>query len=156
MMTKQSRTLLFLKSTGALIGEITADTAQEALDLTQFHVKTINIADDGSEFWQGDYYTGSVVSRNDRPIVAESVLKYNTNVKILTEYPVHTQVNIIIDMLKNSGLPKTAEFEELCSYLDTVRDEHRQKVAKYSSNPEAYVWYSYEQELADLKKKIIT
>lgn len=156
MMAKQTRTLLFLKSTGALIGEITADTEQSALDLTQFHVKTISIADDGSEFWQGDYYTGGVVSRNDRPIVAESVLKYNTNVKILTEYPVHTQVNIIIDMLRNAGLPRTAEFDELCDYLDTVRAEHKQKVAKYSGNPEAYVWYSYEQELADLKKKIIT
>lgn len=156
MMAKQTRTLLFLKSTGVLIGEISADTDQSALDLTHFYVKTISMADDGSEFWQGDYYTGGIQRRNDRPIVTESMLKYNTNVKILTEYPVHTQINIIIDMLRNSGLPRTAEFDELCDYLDTVRNEHRQKVATYSSNPEAYVWYSYEQEQSDLKKKIVS
>lgn len=155
MMKKKKQTFIFLKSTGGLIGEVTPDMDMNLMDLTNFLVKTVEIADDGSEFWQGDYYSGSVVQRNNRPVIMESTLMYNTNVKILTEYPIHKQLNVLIDVIRSSSLPKTPEFEEMCEYLDRVKEEHKKKIEVYKSNPDAYIWYSYEQETEDMKKKTI-
>lgn len=84
-MTTQVRKLLFLKSTGVLIGEITEDTDVSVMDLSQFYVKdvTFNIANE--EYWYGDYSTGEVRSRNDKAVVIESVVKYSTNTKIISK-----------------------------------------------------------------------
>jgi hypothetical protein len=154
-MTKKIRKLLFLKSTGVLIGEITADTDTSILDLTQFLVKEVEIAEDNEEYWYGDYATGEVRSRNDKCVITESVVKYSTNTKIISKYPIHNQIDIIIDMLNSSNLEKTPEFLELKTYLDAEIQMHKDKIQAYSGNPEAYVWISAEEEQQENAKKII-
>lgn len=152
-MTRKTRTLLFLKSSGVLIGEITNETDQTVLDLTQFNVKDVEIDETLSEYWNGDYDTGSVQSRLDKPVIVESMIKYSTNTKILTTYPIHNQVNIIIDMLKQSSIPQTADFTNMVAYLDAEIQKHKDKVASYSSNSDAYVWVSSAEEEAEYKRK---
>ena len=149
------RKLLFLKSTGVLIGEITADTNTSVLDLTQFLVKEVELAEDNEEYWYGDYATGEVRSRNDRCVITESAVKYSTNTKIISKYPIHNQIDIIIDMLNNSNLEKTPEFIQLKTYLEAEIQMHRDKIQVYSNNPEAYVWISSEAEQQENAKKII-
>lgn len=154
-MAKKLRTLLFLKSTGVLIGEITPDTDDQVMDLTNFYVRDVQIDEEAGEYWFGDYSTGGVQSRMDKPVVTESALKYASNVKVLSEYPVHKQLNILIDMLDKSNVEKTPEFVAMKAFLDQVRDFHQQKKAAYSSNDNAYVWISLEDERAEAAKKNI-
>jgi hypothetical protein len=154
-MTTKNRKLLFLKSTGVLIGEITDETDISILDLTQFLVKEVEIDENKEEYWYGDYATGEVRSTIDKCVVTEAEIKYSTNVNIISKYPIHNQIDIIIDMLANSNIEKTPEFLELKTYLDTEIQKHRDKVNAFSSNSDAYVWISTEEENKENSKKII-
>lgn len=154
-MTKKIRKLLFLKSTGVLIGEITVDTDTSILDLTQFLVKEVAISEENEEYWYGDYISGEIKSRIDKCVITESAIKYSTNTKIISKYPIHNQIDIIIDMLANSDLEKTPEFSQLKTYLETEIQMHKDKIQVYSDNPEAYVWISAEAEQQENAKKII-
>jgi len=154
-MTTQVRKLLFLKSTGVLIGEITEETDVSVMDLSQFHVKDVTFDMAKEEYWFGDYASGEVRSRNDKAVIAESVVKYSTNVKIISKYPIHSQIDIIIDMLAKSNLEKTPEFLELKEYLDTEIQKHRDKIQAFASNTDAYVFISAEEEQQENAKKII-
>jgi len=154
-MKTNNRKLLFLKSTGVLIGEITDETDTSILDLTQFLVKEVEIDESKEEYWCGDYATGEVRSRSDKCVVTESEIKYATNLSIISKYPIHNQINIIIDMLANINVEKTPEFIELKTYLDAEIQKHKDKVQAFSSNSDAYIWISAEEENKENSKKII-
>jgi len=154
-MAKENRKLLFLKSTGILIGEVTADTDASVLDLSKFYVRDVSIDTVNQEYWSGDYATGQVMSRLDKPVVTESTLNYATNLKVLETYSIHKQLNILVDMLDKNATEKTPEFVAMRDFLKAVRQEHLQKVQAYSSNSEAYTWVSKEQENAMLSKKVV-
>lgn len=153
-MAKQNRNLLFSKSTGVLIGELTADTDTSVMDLSKFNVKQVNI-DDDHEYWNGDFATGQILSRLDRPVVTESSLKYATNLKVLREYSIHKQLNIIIDMLNRSSIENTPEFTEMKAFLDLMRTQHEEKKAVFASDASTYVWVSEEEEQALIAKKTV-
>jgi hypothetical protein len=154
-MSKKIRNLLFLKSTGILIGEITEETDASVMDLTNFYVKSVELDEDQEEFWDGDYHTGSVKSRMDKPVVTESIVKFNTNLKVLEQYPIHKQLNIIIDLLSKSDISKTPEFVEMCEFLKQMREEHAEKVQYYANSKDTYLWVSEKEEQEQIKKKII-
>jgi hypothetical protein len=155
IMTVEIRSLLFLKSTGVLIGELTEETDRSIMNLEDFYVKDVAFDGAKEEYWYGDYHTGEVRSRLEKPVITESRIKYNTNVKILQQYPIHTQLSIIIDMLGKTGIEKTSEFAELKQFLDAQLEDHREKVKYYSSNPDTYVWISTEHEAAEHAKKSV-
>jgi hypothetical protein len=154
-MAKETRKLLFLKSTGVLIGEITADTDESVMDFSKFYIKEVGIDSTKQEYWSGDYATGQVLSKLDKPIITESVLNYSTNLKVLETYSIHKQLNILVDMLDKNASEKTPEFVAMRDFLKAARQEHLQKIQAYSSNPEAYIWVSKEQEEAMLSKKVV-
>ena len=76
---------------------------------------------DNGDYWHGDYDTGSIQSKAEKPLVTESLLKYNTNVKILEQYPIHKQLNIIIEMLNASDIPNTEAFTEMKTFIDLAK-----------------------------------
>lgn len=153
-MAKQTRELLFIKSTGALIGELTADNDRSKLDLEKFETKVVEFDDEKGEYWYGDYSTGEVRARLDKPVITESHIRYNTNVEVLSKYPIHTQLNIIIDMLAQSDIEKTEKFLELKEFLDLARVNYQEQKSAYSNNPEAYTWVSLEEEENHIKNKL--
>ncbi len=153
-MAKKLRSLLFLKSTGVLIGEINQETDHSVMDFNKLYVKEVELDEEAGDYWLGDYATGRVASKLDKPIVAESAVKYATNLRILTEYPVHKQLNILIDMLDKSDLVKTPEFIAMKSYLEQMRSQHQEKCATFASDSDAYVWISESQEHAEFAKKV--
>lgn len=152
-MAKKSRDLLFIKNTGVLIGEITPDTDTQSLNLDNFVIKTVELDEDLGDYWYGDYATGEVRSRSDKPVITESYVKYNTNVSILNEYPIHKQLNILIDVINNSDLPKTPEFIAMKEFLDSARANHQEQIQAYGSNPNAYTFVSEEEEKEIIAKK---
>ena len=153
-MAKLLRELIFLKSTGALIGEVTDDTPRnEPAFQSKFHIRSIDIDEDAGEFWYGDYETGEIRNRFQKPIISESLVKYGTNQKIIDKYPVHKQINIIIGMLRaNPSLNLTPEFQEMIDFLDAQRTKHQTKLQNYS-NTDVYHWVSTEEEKAEIEKK---
>jgi hypothetical protein len=40
-------------------------------------------------------------------------------------------------------------------FLDSIRQEHKEKVEFYANNPETYTWLSENEELAMNSKKVI-
>jgi uncharacterized protein YlxP (DUF503 family) len=152
-MAKVERNLLFIKSTGTLIGEIPQDTDSSQLNLDKFLIKTVEIDDEAGDYWYGDYSTGEVRSRSDKPVLTESYVKYNTNVTVLKEYPIHKQLNIIIDMLDKNSAVKTDEFIAMKEFIDAARNQHAEQVQAYASNPDAYTWINEDQEQAILAQK---
>lgn len=144
-MNKEKTFLLFNKNSGVIVGQFSKGADLQGLDFDQFELKEVEM-DPEFEYWDGDYATGKIVSRDNIPPILESVLKYNTNIKILTEYPVHKQLNILIDMLDRMWGSKTEEFVAMKSFIDEIVDEHREKKQVYSSNPEVYRWVSQEEE----------
>lgn len=154
-MAKKIRELLFLKTTGVLIGEITEDVDTSVMDLSQFVTKKIEIDEEAGEYWYGDYNTGVIKSRFEKPVISESQVKFYTNLKALEQYPIHKQINVIVDMLDKSGIPQTDDFIKMKEFLQAVREEHSEKVSVYSSNPNVYTWISEAEEHLQASKKVV-
>lgn len=154
-MAKTTRELLFLKTTGVLIGEITEGVDTSVMDLSQFDIKRVDINEEDGEYWYGDYATGMVRSKLEKPVIAESQVKYYTNLKALEQYPIHKQINVIVDMLDKSGMPQTDDFMRMREYLQAIRDEHNEKITVYASNPDVYTWVSEEEEHLQASKKVV-
>lgn len=152
-MAKQRRELLFLKSTGILIGEITPETDREFLNLEKFATRIVEIDEEIGEYWYGDHISGEIRSRSDKPVITESAVRYITNVDILTVYPIHKQLNILIDLLAQADIPKTPEFLAMKEFLDNTRQQFVEKVELYSTNTDAYEWVSKEKEEELMKAK---
>jgi len=152
-MAKKLRELLFIKNSGVLIGEITSDTDVQTLNLDNFVVKSVELDEDLGDYWYGDYTTGEVRSRSDKPVITESYVKYNTNVSILNEYPIHKQLNILIDVIDASNISKTPEFVAMKAFLDSAKANHKEQVQAYASNPSAYTFVSETEEQETLAKK---
>jgi hypothetical protein len=145
-MAKKNRKLLFLKSTNALIGEITEQTPLDVYDLTKFNTLDIEIDEELGEYFYGTYDRWEIRNRTLTPVVTETMVKYTTNVKILNVYPIHKQLNVLIDVLKhNQSIVKTDEFNEMIEFLDAQKQEHQAKIASYS-NTEMFHWVSAEEE----------
>jgi hypothetical protein len=147
-MAKKNRKLLFLKSTNALIGEITDLTPMDVYDLTKFNTLDVEIDEAAGEYFYGTYDQWEIRNRELNPVVTETMVKYLTNVKILNVYPIHKQLNILINVLKNNqSIIKTDEFNEMIEFLDAQKQEHQLKIASYS-NTEMFHWVSAEEEAA--------
>lgn len=147
-MAKATRTLLFLKSTGVLIGELSDKTSTEYMDLARFDTKSVDLDEGAGEYYYGNYSTGVVLNTNDRPVINESLVKYAANVKILNAYPIHRQINVIIDMLNaNESLVKSAQFTEMVAFLNAQRQAYVEKVAGFS-DPNAFHWIGEDEEQA--------
>lgn len=150
---QQRKILLFAKTNGVLIGEIDGDSATSGLDLSAFDVKTVMMDEESGEYWYGDFATGEVKSREEKPLIHESVIKYQTNVRILEKYSLHKQLNLLIGMVDANLENKTPEWVEFKAFLDQVRDEYAQQVQVYKNNPDVYTFITEEEEKVDADKR---
>lgn len=141
-MAVETKKLIFMTSNGVLVAMMDQDQDTSYIDSDKFQIRTVTMDSDNGDYWQGDYNTGSVQSKTEKPLVVESTLKYNTNVKILEEYPIHKQLNIIIEMLDASDIPNTEAFTAMKAFIDAAKANLDEKVTAYSSNSEAYTFVS--------------
>jgi nanoRNase/pAp phosphatase (c-di-AMP/oligoRNAs hydrolase) len=74
-------------------------------------------------------------------------------VSILNEYSIHKQLNILIELLANSDIPKTANFTAMAEFLNSAKANHQEQIQAYSSNPNAYTFISEAEENEILTKK---
>lgn len=147
-MATTTKHLIFLKDAGNLIAMLEGDSDLSVFDTSKFVIKTVDLDVDAGEFWHGDHATGGISKKSEKPVVYESVLKYNTNAKILEEYPIHKQLNIVIDMLAQSELPNTEDFAQMIEFIAAARAVHNEKVQAYASQPDVYTFISSEDDQA--------
>ncbi len=141
-MAIETKKLIFMKSNGILIAMIDRDQDTDYIDTEKFNIREVDMDNENGDYWNGDYDTGSVQSKSDKPVITESALKFNTNVKVLEQYPLHKQLNIIIEMLDASDVPNTEAFTAMKAFIDAAKANLDEKVIAYSTNTAAYTFVS--------------
>lgn len=147
-MANETKHLIFIKPGGQLVAMMPEDSDISAIDSTKFDIRTVAFDMEEGEYWDGDYATGQIKSKLDKPVVNEATLKYNTNLKILEQYSIHKQLNIIIDMLDASDIPNTEEFTAMKAFIDSAKADLDAKVATYKASPETYTFVSVDDDIA--------
>ena len=147
-MATEKLNLMFSKPNGIFMGVLTKEMEEDPRinERAVFLIKEVEI-DVETQYYDGDYETGSVKPMHDRPTIRESELIYGANVKVLQKYPIHKQINIIIEMLNQSELPNTPRFEELRDYIDRYRKDVKEQIAIYKADPDTFDFISYADEL---------
>ena len=83
----------------------------------------------------------------------ESIVNAQTTDTIESKYPLHKQLNIIMDMLNKSDMPNTQEFADMIKHInDTVEGSKLKKKTYLESD--AY-HYETEEEAKEKAKKAI-
>lgn len=147
-MALETKHLIFIKPSGKLIAMMPEDTDISTIDRTKFDIKTLEFDAYAGQYYHGDYQTGDIKSKADKPLVNESTLKYNTNVKILNEYSIHKQLSIIIDMLDKSDIPNTDEFTTMVDFINSAVSNLKEKTKVYKDNPNTYTFVSKDDDAA--------
>ena len=136
---KRTEVLLFNKKTGVLIGRIDPSIDVASLDKEKFVTKTIQL--DIGEYYWGDYETGKIVHSDEKPYISEKDIRFYASADILDLYPIHKQLNIIVDMLEKSDLEKTPEFKKMLEDIKPFRERANQQMQAYQST-NAFSFYS--------------
>ena len=137
--------LIFTKPSGELLVNTADNSIVSNIDSSKFYVKEVELNSEIGEYWCGNYETGKI--KNDSiPIITEKQLKYDTNLTILEEYPIHRQLTIMMEVLSKSGMPLTPEFVSMKSFIDIARKNHSKAVEVYKSKPESFTFISEEDD----------
>ncbi len=154
-MAIEKKTFLFNAKNGAFTANLTETLKEnqfimDSLDLTKFKVKEVEF-DNTTHYWDGDYDTGSVKPMHDKTVIKESEVNYNANLRVLEEFPLHKQLNIIIDMLDQSEIPNTEKFTKLKEHVKAIKEETKAQKKVYAEDP-AFEYVSLDSEIAKADK----
>ena len=154
-MATEKKTFLFNAKNGAHVANLTETLKQnpnimDNLDLTKFKVKEVDF-DNTTHYWDGDHDTGSVKPMHDKTIVTETMVNYNANLRVLEEFPLHKQLNIIIGMIDQSDIPNTEQFTKLKDHVKAVKEETQEQKKVYAEDP-AFEYVSMADEIAKADK----
>ena len=154
-MATEKKTFLFNAKNGVMTANLTETLKQTPnimvnLDLTKFKVKEVEF-DNTTHYWDGDHDTGSVKPMHDRPSVTEAEVNYNANLRVLEEFPIHKQLNIIIDMLDQSDIPNTEKFTKLKDHVKDIKEEMEEQKKVYAEDS-AFEYTSIADEVAKADK----
>ena len=102
-MAIEKKTFLFNAKNGVMVANLTDSLKQtpnimKSLDLTKFKVKEVEF-DNTTHYWEGDYDTGSIKPNHNKQVIHEREIKYAANLRVIEKFPLHQQVNTIIEML---------------------------------------------------------
>ena len=154
-MATEKKTFLFNAKNGVFTADLTETLKEsqfimDSLDLTKFKVKEVEF-DNTTHYWDGDYDTGSVKLMHDKTIVKESVVDYNANLRVLEEFPLHKQLNIIIEMLDQSDIPNTENLTKLKEHIEVIKQEAIEQKKVYAKDS-AFEYVSLDSEIAKADK----
>jgi len=157
-MAKQKLRLMFNASNGALLGHLPPGQTSGGLDPDQVKIKTVEM-DIENEIYLGTYEAGEVKRidelEKDAPrYIDEELLNDEIRVRIEEKYPLHKQLNIMIDMLNKSDIPNTPEFTEMMGYLEDLRAMNKERKDVYKSDPTTYALQTKEQAKLSVKQRM--
>jgi hypothetical protein len=105
----------------------------------------------------GDYATGSIqeIPEDDNQYIDEELLDNNVEENIIREYPIYTQLNIIMDVLhNNSDIVKTKEFLQMMSFIEDERAKNAARKEVYKADDSPYNYVSKEDSIADVNTRL--
>jgi len=146
-MAKQLIRLMFNVSNGAVIGAIPDGVSTGGLNPNEINIKTLEY-DPDTEVYVGTFEKGSIKKIKDidpapdAAIIDEEMLNNETKEDLQHVYPLHRQLNIIIDMLNQSSIPNTKEFTEMKAFIDDLRAKNKARKDAYKANPDSYKFIS--------------
>jgi hypothetical protein len=129
--------LFFEKESGMYLGVLGSEELVDGLNKDLIITKEVMMKP--NEYWEGDYASGKVYSKNVVPLVFEEDLYDQTYREILESYPLFRQINILVDMLeKNSTIGKTKDFENMIAFINNRKLKLKQKIQHMSSDKKAF------------------
>lgn len=140
-MAKKSIYLLFNKTSKVLIGEADPEIFKTKDSFGEnVLVKKVSF-DPELEYWLGDYESGGIQKVSDKPLVDQRSLRLEVMNKILREYDLFTQLNIISEQLEAlCGDNKTEKFNAMTQRISELRGSYKNQKQAYIDNPKAYNW----------------
>ena len=154
-MAMEKKTFLFNAKNGVFTADLT-DTLKttpdvmDSLDLSKFKVKEVEF-DNTTHYWEGDYDTGSVKPMHDKQIIYERAVNTSANIRVLEKWPLHKQINALIEMLDQADIPNTPKITELKEHIETIKQETIQMKKVYEED-DAYEYIKVADEIAKADK----
>ena len=154
-MATEKKTFLFNAKNGVMTANLTETLKQSpdvmnSLDLTKFKVKEVEF-DNTTHYWDGDHDSGSVKPMHDKTIIREAEVIHSANIRVLEAFPLHKQLNIIIEMLDQSDIPNTEKFTKLKDHVKAIKEETKEQKKVYAEDP-AFEYVSMDEEMAKADK----
>jgi hypothetical protein len=155
-MAKKNMVLMFNKSNGELIGDLPAEQKIRGLNGNEVMTKVVEY-DPDTQVYIGTFHDGKVVAideiKADVPLIDEELLNLNVKDNIEAEYPLHKQLNIMMEMLNASTISNTEEFQKMYDYITNERERNSARKEVYKQTDSSYIFLSKEEiKLAKDKK----
>ena len=154
-MAMERKTFLFNAKNGVFTADLTetlkaTPDVMDSLDLSKFKVKEVDF-DNTTHYWEGDYDTGSVKPMHDKQIIYERAVNTSANVRVLEKWPLHKQINAIIEMLDQADIPNTPKITELKEHIEAIKQETIEMKKVYEQD-DAYEYIKVADEIAKADK----
>ena len=151
----EKKTFLFNAKNGVMVADLTEtlkDTpdVMQNLDVSKFKIKEVEF-DNTTHYWDGDHDTGSVKPMHDKPVIYERAVNASANMRVLEKWPLHKQINAIIEMLDAADIPNTPKITELKAHIDAIKQETVEMKKTYDQD-DAYVYIKIADEIAKAEK----
>ena len=154
-MAMERKTFLFNAKNGVFTADLT-DTLKttpdvmNSLDLSKFKIKEVDF-DNTTHYWDGDYDTGSVKPMHDKQIIYERAINTSANIRVLEKWPLHKQINALIEMLDQADIPNTPKITELKEHIEAIKQETIEMKKVYEED-DAYEYIKVADEIAKADK----
>jgi hypothetical protein len=154
-MAMERKTFLFNAKNGVFTADLTetlklTPDVMNSLDTSKFNIKEVEF-DNTTHYWEGDYNTGSVKPMHDKQIIYERAVNTSANMRVLEKWPLHKQINAIIEMLDAADIPNTPKITELKAHIDTIKQETIEMKKVYEED-DAYEYIKVADEIAKADK----
>lgn len=155
-MAKEKFKMMFNAKNGTLLGHLPKGMSTFGLDPDEVKVKTVTY-DPDTEIFLGTYTDGKVHKIADvstgKAFIDEEVLNAEVQQKIEETYPIHKQLNILIDMVNKSDMPNTLEFAEMMKFIQDLREMNKERKKTYKES-DAYHFTDKATAALDRKKRM--
>ena len=154
-MAMEKKTFLFNAKNGVFTADLTetlkaTPDVMNNLDLSKFKVKEVDF-DNTTHYWEGDYDTGSVKPMHDKQIIYERAVNTSANMRVLEKWPLHKQINALIEMLDQADIPNTPKITELKQHIEAIKQETIEMKKVYEQD-DAYEYIKVADEIAKADK----
>ena len=154
-MAMEKKTFLFNAKNGVFTADLTetlkaTPNVMDSLDLSKFKVKEVEF-DNTTHYWDGDHDTGSVKPMHDKQIIYERAINTSANIRVLEKWPLHKQINALIEMLDQADIPNTPKITELKQHIETIKQETIEMKKVYEQD-DAYEYIKVADEIAKAEK----
>ena len=143
-MAMERKTFLFNAKNGVFTADLTetlktTPDVMNSLDLSKFKIKEV------------DFDTGSVKPMHDKQIIYERAVNTSANVRVLEKWPLHKQINALIEMLDQADIPNTPKITELKEHIEAIKQETIEMKKVYEED-DAYEYIKVADEIAKAEK----